>query len=49
VNDTIKTTDDVARRLNLATLALVPGPMHAVAQRLAPSEPSSVTAQGRSS
>ena len=46
VNDTIKTADDVTRRLQLATLALIPAPAGAIAQQLRQSKPGSVAAQG---
>ena len=46
VNDTIKTADDVTRRLQLATLALIPAPAGAIAQQLRQSKRGSVAAQG---
>jgi capsular polysaccharide biosynthesis protein len=44
-NDTIKTAEDVTRRLQLATLALIPAPAGAIAQQLRPSKSGSVAAQ----
>lgn len=46
LNDTIKTADDVARRLELATLASIPAPAGAIARQLRQSESGSVAAQG---
>jgi capsular polysaccharide biosynthesis protein len=44
-NDTIKNADDVTRRLQLATLALIPAPAGAIADQLRQSR-ASVAAQG---
>jgi capsular polysaccharide biosynthesis protein len=46
VNDTIKSAEDVTRRLNLATLATIPAPADAIAWQLRNAAPSSVAAQG---
>jgi capsular polysaccharide biosynthesis protein len=46
VNDTIKSADDVTRRLQLATLALIPAPAGAIARQLRQSQAGSVAAQG---
>jgi capsular polysaccharide biosynthesis protein len=45
-NDTIKTADDVSRRLQLATLALIPAPAGAISRQLRQSQAGSVAAQG---
>ena len=46
INDTIKTANDVTRRLGLATLAIIPAPAGAIASQLRPAKTSSVAAQG---
>ncbi|MFN0071718.1 MAG: hypothetical protein ACKVVP_09560 [Chloroflexota bacterium] len=46
INDTIRSAEDVASRLNLATLATIPGPADAIAQQLRSAESGSVAAHG---
>jgi capsular polysaccharide biosynthesis protein len=46
LNDTIRSAEDVARRLNLATLACIPAPAGAIARQLRQSEAGSIAAQG---
>lgn len=46
VNDTIRTANDVARRLDTATLALIPGPVDALARSLHTPESGAIATQG---